>query len=313
MTRPLPLTILAWVTIVTGVFTLSSAFSPNDPETRELMGMSIRLQIAFSIFGGVVLPAAGIGLLRGIAWARELLVLYMIITLIAAIYARGDLIMLTAIPTAVMYVAALAILYGPATSSYLNGTYDPDSAYLKALRAYRRGQGAASDLMRVLAVIVLIGCAILLCGVVMLDAFMATLPGRGIIFIMSLMFVSMGTAIGILMWGRRRWKVALGWVLATGGGYAAMVIIVMRQYVTSDLFSALMDDIGDLPAMGGGGLAVLIALVGVALVVMQKRLDRETVLALPIQHPPSAERDSAIKGEGTRDGVPSITNQPTSH
>ncbi len=276
MTRPTSISVLAWLTIVFAVFALVGSFSYGDPATvaiAESMGLNVRTQIAFSIFGGVVLSISGIGLLKGWGWARDLLVLYMIVSIIASYLMMGEYIKITAIPTAILYILALTVLYTPTTTAYLNGTYAPDTEYLELLRHTRRVQGTNNDLVRVVGVILLVGCALLLSAILLMQAMFETLPGIRYLVAVTLIFFSLPTLVGTLMWGRRRWMTSVGWVVIRGGAYGAMTILVLQQVFVMEEFRMYIDDPTDLPVMGSSVYSILVAMSGAMMVIMQRKKD----------------------------------------
>lgn len=283
MVRPTSLTILAWTTVVFGIMSCVSIGAIQEPSTRELyalMGIPLRWVIWSSLFGGIVFITAGVGLLRARSWARPLLVVYFLVTLVSAFLLMGDEALLMFVPSSIFYLVALAVLYHPSTSDYLEGVYEPDTALRDAVMRHRRAEGNRSDLLRVFGVIVLVGAGILLSMILLMDSLLASLPGGSVVAgAMALPFM-IALAAGMVMWGWRRWMITLGWVLAGGAGAGVVEAIMMWLIFRSDWMEVLAVEGGEMPAPGLGSAAFGIVLVaaGAVLLMVQYRRDRAAVV-----------------------------------
>src|SRR5438552_13993479 len=83
--RPLSLTIIAWIIIVSGLFALYSALTiQNNPVAARMLAQSplpASAHQAFAIVGCIVSLIVGYGILKGYPWSRRLYIGWGILSL----------------------------------------------------------------------------------------------------------------------------------------------------------------------------------------------------------------------------------------
>jgi hypothetical protein len=122
--RPTSITIIAWFLLVSAVISaFTSLSSLNNPMVKELMAknpLPIPLQYAMLVTGLAVMIASGIGMLKGLGWARLLYVIWGAIgTLIG--FATSP-IKTALIPGVVFFAVVIFFLYRPASNRYFTKT-----------------------------------------------------------------------------------------------------------------------------------------------------------------------------------------------
>ena len=118
--RPKSVTIIAWILIVTGVFSLFTSLSSlNNPMVKELMSKSllpIPLQYAIMYIGLAISFICGIGMLKGQGWARFLYVAWGAIGLLIGLITSP--IKAALIPGLIVFVIIVFFLYRSSSNQY---------------------------------------------------------------------------------------------------------------------------------------------------------------------------------------------------
>lgn len=118
--RPISVTIIAWILIVTGGISLiTSSASLNNPTVKELMARNpipIPIQYAMMYVGLLILIASGIGILNKQNWARLLYVVWGAVGLIVSLVTSP---MKTAlIPGFIFFAIIVFFLFRPVSNQY---------------------------------------------------------------------------------------------------------------------------------------------------------------------------------------------------
>lgn len=122
MKRPTSISVIAWFLIVTSVLSLPFTYrSFHDPVALELLSkslMSIQLQLAFAMVGGLLTIAAGVGMLKGADWSRKLYIGWSILGLIVAFVTSP--IKLALIPGTLVLALFIWLLYRPLANAWFS-------------------------------------------------------------------------------------------------------------------------------------------------------------------------------------------------
>jgi hypothetical protein len=123
MKRPVSLSILGWIIIVTNAIALVVwPWTLHNPTTQAVLARSllpVPLALALAIASEALSLVAGIGILKGRAWARTL---YTVVTLAGfAISLATSPFKLLLLPGAALTALFLYLLYRPAASAYFRG------------------------------------------------------------------------------------------------------------------------------------------------------------------------------------------------
>jgi phosphate/sulfate permease len=88
--RPLSLTIIGWLLVVTGLFGLYSSLTIGSNEVAmrmiEDMGVSLRFHQALGIVGCIIALACAYGVFKGLPWSRVLYVCWGVISLVIGVF-----------------------------------------------------------------------------------------------------------------------------------------------------------------------------------------------------------------------------------
>ena len=122
--RPTSITIIAWYLLVSAIFSVFASLSSlNNPMLKELMAknlLPIPLQYAMMIIGLVVIIVSGVGMLKGLGWARLLYVIWGVIGMLIG-FATSP-IKAALIPGLVFFAVVVFFLYRPASNRYFTKT-----------------------------------------------------------------------------------------------------------------------------------------------------------------------------------------------
>lgn len=119
--RPISITVIAWIFIVTGGITLISSFSLKDPMVKELMAKSplpLPIQYAMTYIGLLVSIANGIGMLKKQNWARFLYVIWGAIGLLIGLFTSPVKTFL--IPGLIFFIIITFFIFRPAANQYFS-------------------------------------------------------------------------------------------------------------------------------------------------------------------------------------------------
>lgn len=122
--RPTSITVVCWILIALGgISIISSAFSFNNPVTRELMSKSpipVNIQY-FMMFAGLVITlVCGIAMLKGRNWARLLYVGWSVVAFIIGLATSPVKAML--IPGLIIFIIFAFLLFRPKANAYFKAT-----------------------------------------------------------------------------------------------------------------------------------------------------------------------------------------------
>lgn len=120
--RPTSVTVIAWIFIVSGVvsiITLLLSKALTDPKALALMSKSllpISVQFAMMFIGLTVTIVSGIGLLKGLNWARLLYVIWSVIGFVIGLITSPAKVAM--IPSIVFFLIVTAFLFSPKVTEY---------------------------------------------------------------------------------------------------------------------------------------------------------------------------------------------------
>ncbi|MBI4287717.1 MAG: hypothetical protein HY671_04710 [Chloroflexi bacterium] len=121
--RPASVTIIAWVTVVSGGVSLATApltlITPEGLRALQIQPVSPAVAIAAGVIGGIVNLAAGLAMLKGLNWSRVLFVYYGLASTIFTLAAYG--LQPIQIVGIVVYLIFVVLLLRPRASSYFGG------------------------------------------------------------------------------------------------------------------------------------------------------------------------------------------------
>jgi hypothetical protein len=219
--RPLPLTITGWWLAVSGIMSLFSLAYSLDSGVRAIwasFGISPVAAIVPALISGIGDCGSGIAILQGKQWGRTL---YLVLGAAAVLYSAA--IPFVSFPMTalglVVYIVLAYILSRPSTNAYFEGTYEVAAEvheYRRALRRVREMDRNASDIKRVFAVLFAAVGGVLLSVLVQMPLF----ASGGVLVFMGIFFglpAVVALAVGVWLWGRRRWAAVVGWTVSAAG------------------------------------------------------------------------------------------------
>ena len=118
--RPTSLTIIAWLLIISAVFSVISTFTmQSNPMALKMMAGSplpVWAHQAFTILGAIVIAACGYGVLNGLSWSR---LLYIGWSGIALLFSLLTVPIMSILALGVLFLAVMAFfLFRPAANAW---------------------------------------------------------------------------------------------------------------------------------------------------------------------------------------------------
>ena len=118
--RPTSITIIAWLLIVTGAFSIYSTTTMIDnPQVLDMMKKSplpVSAQYTISYIGLSIMIISGIGMLKGFNWARLLYVIWSALALVIGLATSPMKVML--LPGLVFFGMVVFLLFRPKASEF---------------------------------------------------------------------------------------------------------------------------------------------------------------------------------------------------
>lgn len=118
--RPLSITIISWILIVLAILGFAGTLlALSVPEGREVMEegeLPAEAHIAISFIGLAVLVTSGVGMLKGLNWARMLYVAWTGVSLLVGFLTTTA--PATLIPPLVFFLVIVFFLFRPAANDY---------------------------------------------------------------------------------------------------------------------------------------------------------------------------------------------------
>ncbi|NNE68832.1 MAG: hypothetical protein HKN29_00560 [Rhodothermales bacterium] len=231
--RPLSLTVIGWYHAVTGflgiLFAWVPATLPSATDTFNTLGMDPGTMVAFGLASNIVYAAAGMAILKRRDWGRILLLVALPSIMVASAFFNPGFKVMALVSGAVTLGVLAFFLTRPAANDYFSGAVleAPDS--LRRLRLVQRSEGSGNDLKRIFGVLLAVpGWWILSFPLIFgLIAFHRSVfsGGSGLplgIFSTITFLIAVGLlALGVVLWGTRRWRGYLGWGVVAFGLLAA--------------------------------------------------------------------------------------------
>ena len=284
--RPLPVTIISWILIVSGGFALLSLAYVAEPTFRSIwenLGVNVWGMAIYSVFGGAVQAVAGAAMLKRHVWGRNLYLVFLPLSTLASSYLYGSMAGMVAIPSAVFFAAMLFLLTRPNVNDYFAGTYSIDRDFALALRTVRKNERNKNDLSRVFGFISAgVGAFLSL----MCLLFLGIRGETSILMILVVMFgfpALIFVTAGVLLWGRKRWLEVLGGVFAGFGGMGALYGLVMWYMPQTAYWQQVAPNVdpeifSGFPLVGFLGFGFCVS--GILMIRWQLRDDREAARAM---------------------------------
>ncbi len=285
--RPLSVSIVGWYLIVAGAFSLYGllgSFNPIVQETWRAMGINPAIAISVTLLTATANVISGIAILKQHEWGRGLYLVVGVLGIFLSIFvyqapASGLLIRLASLA-----VPAYFLFRAPARA-YFAGTYartDEQRKQRKMLASLRASERSDSSARVVFGLLFCLGAGLLLCSRVVAVG-MGALSSTVILVVFLLLPSLIGLAIGLVLWGSKRWKPVTGWTLASSGALGALSCLSLASVVGTDAFRsaissaqvALQLSAGQL--LLGGSIGLLLVAAGVLLIDNQYSHDRDTV------------------------------------
>ena len=120
--RPTSLTIIAWIMIISALFSLYSATTmTKNPVSAQILARSplpASAHVAFAVFGSVATLIAGYGVLKGYPWSRWL---YLGLGVLSLIFSVVTVPIISVIVLSVVFLIVIAFfLFRPAANRWFN-------------------------------------------------------------------------------------------------------------------------------------------------------------------------------------------------
>ena len=283
--RPLSMSIVGWWLLVGGAMSplsLLGLVNQNAQDMWSQMGMTPSLIVTHALISGLFQAILGYGILKGRPWARMGYIWF------GAAMLVFSAVITTAYWTAlvfgvVTYAVLCLVLSTPTARAYFAGTYDQDPRQKERqniLSQIRKAQKNSSDIMQIVGA----GLAVIAGFLLMIAVFSTGVPDTDLM-IKGLVKVGLPglalLALGILFWGRARWRAIAGWCLLAVGSTQALSsvsVVAMQQSTMWDIISAPLDN----PSMIDprffllvGVTGLVLAIIGGGLLFTQYRMDGE--------------------------------------
>jgi hypothetical protein len=124
MQRPISLTLIAWLSIVVGVFgVIGQAMLPSNPMAQQMLGESplpMSVHMAIGVISGLISIATGYGILKGLNWSRYLYVGWSALA-IALAFATSPFTYVLLLSVAVLALFAFLLFRAPANAWFTQG------------------------------------------------------------------------------------------------------------------------------------------------------------------------------------------------
>jgi hypothetical protein len=232
--------------------------------------------------GGVVGVVSGVAILKGLNWGRLLYLLFVPIIFPVGIIIFGF--RWVYLLSVIFYIAVLVLLTRPNASAFFRGDYKPPERPASAESAEameRPAGGAAAVVKRGAAVILLVigGFLIYMAG------FFMVLVREGALYFLAVIAFFGAMALvailaGIWLWSWSRWRMVLGVVLTSVGGFltlaASSMFLIKGTPEWQDAMGgdAELANLADRMMLDNGLLGTLLLAIGVLAIMVQVRRDR---------------------------------------
>lgn len=287
--RPLSIAIIAWINISIGglglvliplnwaSITSGTAFAPE---------LTVWFTVPWQFLGDAVYLVSGIGIMRARNWGRILDLVYGPVSLIVSgvLYHLSPVLLALA---AVFYLVPAYFLLRPTASAFFRGVmHSPATVPMAGPIRYK----PVGTIRRVLAVIFLSVAGLSIFAMVIVPALLTIEdPSTQLDFsimvallIVLAVFSGIPLLIGLLLWGRPRWRGVIGYILASVGGTYAFSALSFFAITADSQLRRAMAPPGSLDvvpflrfiSVSGAIAGPIFLAAGIGLVMLQNKRDK---------------------------------------
>lgn len=241
--RPLVVSIVGWYLIVACICTLLVApFAFRNPLTQEMVrasGASLGVLLLISVVGAIVYCAAGVAMLKGKRWGRQL---YLVVTPLAGavtVILYGMDWLWIALMGWVAYGVLFVLLTRHRVNEFFSG--EVASPVLPVDTPLQPDVPKRATWKRVVSIVLLIpGGFFLMSWFMVVGSLSGEMKGLVIFSGVWLMLTCAFIVPAIFLWGRKQWAGVLGILLSAIGGMLLMSAVAFHQMAHMKIFRGQM-------------------------------------------------------------------------
>jgi hypothetical protein len=218
---------MAGLSLITSILTL------NDPKTSEIMrrwiSIPLSIQYILMFIGITVQLISGVGILKGMNWARFLYVIFSIVGFVIGIFISPFKIFI--VTSIVVFIIVVFYLFRPSANDYFAGREDNRSVEIEVTASIAEGPKGARKVISIICYVISGYFLYMMCFLAFVNKpwifiKFAIVGGFGIV---ALLFLTIG--LGFVRF--YNWKRNVGIVFLSAAGFALFVTLslgwVMRE------------------------------------------------------------------------------------
>jgi len=232
--RPNSVRVIAWLLIfMAGLSLITSILTLNDPKTSEIMrrwiSIPLSIQYILMFIGITVQLISGVGILKGMNWARFLYVIFSIVGFVIGIFISPFKIFI--VTSIVVFIIVVFYLFRPSANDYFAGREDNRSVEIEVTASIAEGPKGARKVISIICYVISGYFLYMMCFLAFVNKpwifiKFAIVGGFGIV---ALLFLTIG--LGFVRF--YNWKRNVGIVFLSAAGFALFVTLslgwVMRE------------------------------------------------------------------------------------
>jgi len=232
--RPNSVRVIAWLLIfMAGLSLITSILTLNDPKTSEIMrrwiSIPLSIQYILMFIGITVQLISGVGILKGMNWARFLYVIFSIVGFVIGIFISPFKIFI--VTSIVVFIIVVFYLFRPSANDYFAGREDNRSVEIEVTASISEGPKGARKVISIICYVISGYFLYMMCFLAFVNKpwifiKFAIVGGFGIV---ALLFLTIG--LGFVRF--YNWKRNVGIVFLSAAGFALFVTLslgwVMRE------------------------------------------------------------------------------------